>query len=75
MEELDLDYRRMDGQTPVAERQERIDEFNNNASVPVFLLSTRGMWRVFLSCRSVYFVLAAVADLNRLRQLVAWESI
>lgn len=31
----------MDGQTPVTERQEMIDEFNEDKSVFIFLLSTR----------------------------------
>ena len=38
---LNLNYRRMDGQTPVAERQNFIDEFNRDDSIKVFLLSTK----------------------------------
>jgi SWI/SNF-related matrix-associated actin-dependent regulator 1 of chromatin subfamily A len=41
LENLDLSYRRMDGQTPVAERQSRIDEFNADESIKIFLLSTK----------------------------------
>lgn len=41
MESMDLQYRRMDGQTPVVERQNRIDEFNKDQSIKIFLLSTK----------------------------------
>lgn len=34
-------YRRLDGQTPVADRQRLIDEYNKDPSIFVFLLSTR----------------------------------
>ncbi|KFM65528.1 SWI/SNF-related matrix-associated actin-dependent regulator of chromatin subfamily A containing DEAD/H box 1, partial [Stegodyphus mimosarum] len=34
-------FLRLDGQVPVAERQQLIDEFNNNSEIVVFLLSTR----------------------------------
>ncbi|KAI1728823.1 DEAD/DEAH box helicase domain-containing protein [Ditylenchus destructor] len=44
--ELYLEYRnhrffRLDGSTPVMERQELINQFNTNESIPVFLLSTK----------------------------------
>jgi SNF2 family DNA or RNA helicase len=32
---------RLDGSTAVSERQDMLDKFNNNPSIPVFLLSTR----------------------------------
>jgi len=32
---------RLDGQTPVQERQTLIDEFNNDPSIFIFILSTR----------------------------------
>ncbi len=38
---LDYKYLRLDGQTPVSERQEKIDQFNSDRSVFIFLLSTR----------------------------------
>lgn len=41
MESLDLAFLRLDGSTNISERQKMIDEFNNNSSIPVFLLSTR----------------------------------
>lgn len=41
MESLDLKYLRMDGSTPVPERQGLIDEFSRDDSIPVFLLSTK----------------------------------
>lgn len=41
MEQLDVEFRRMDGQSPVAERQNMIDEFNQDQSIKVFLLSTK----------------------------------
>jgi len=41
LQHMGFDFRRMDGQTPVSERQAHIDEFNENASIPVFLLSTK----------------------------------
>lgn len=41
MDSLNLSYMRMDGQTDVGERQDRIDRFNRDSSIPVFLLSTR----------------------------------
>ena len=41
MDSLDLAFLRLDGSTKISERQELIDEFNNDSSIPVFLLSTR----------------------------------
>ena len=41
MDTIDLRYLRLDGQTTISERQELIDQFNDNDSIPVFLLSTR----------------------------------
>jgi SWI/SNF-related matrix-associated actin-dependent regulator 1 of chromatin subfamily A len=32
---------RLDGQTPVQERQNLIDKFNNDPSIFIFILSTR----------------------------------
>jgi SWI/SNF-related matrix-associated actin-dependent regulator of chromatin subfamily A containing DEAD/H box 1 len=40
MEHLGLTYQRMDGSTPSAERQRLVDQFNNDDSYQVFLLST-----------------------------------
>jgi superfamily II DNA or RNA helicase len=39
--QLNYSYLRLDGQTPVSERQEMIDQFNTDPSVFIFLLSTR----------------------------------
>ena len=36
----DIDYRVIMGHTEVPQRQQRIDEFNEDASIPVFLLTT-----------------------------------
>lgn len=41
IEFLNLTYLRLDGQTPITERQQLIDQFNGDPSIPVFLLSTR----------------------------------
>jgi len=41
LETLGMDYLRMEGSTPVGERQSRIDQFNQDSSIPVFLLSTK----------------------------------
>ena len=38
---IDFNYLRLDGQTSIPERQNLIDQFNNDSSIPVFLLSTR----------------------------------
>ncbi|KAI9793066.1 MAG: hypothetical protein M1816_000964 [Peltula sp. TS41687] len=34
-------YKRMDGETPISERQNLIDEFNDNPDINLFLLTTR----------------------------------
>ena len=39
--QLVLEYRRLDGSTAVAERQEMVDDFNQDENIKVFLLSTR----------------------------------
>ena len=36
-----INYRRMDGTTPIASRQTLVDEFNHNADAHVFLLTTK----------------------------------
>lgn len=41
LESLELSCLRLDGSTPVSERQALIDKFNNDQSIPIFLLSTR----------------------------------
>ncbi len=41
MDALKLSFLRLDGQISVSERQALIDKFNNDDSIPVFLLSTR----------------------------------
>lgn len=41
LEKLQINYLRMEGSTPVEERQSLIDEFNQDATIPVFLLSTK----------------------------------
>jgi hypothetical protein len=41
LEKLGYRFLRLDGTTPVAERQDMIDEFNTDLSIPVFLLSTK----------------------------------
>jgi DNA excision repair protein ERCC-6 len=37
----DINYRRMDGETPIKNRQDLVDEFNNNPDLHVFLLTTK----------------------------------
>lgn len=37
----DINYRRMDGETPIKDRQDLVDEFNNNPNLDVFLLTTK----------------------------------
>ncbi|KAH8732318.1 SNF2 family N-terminal domain-containing protein [Phaeosphaeriaceae sp. PMI808] len=37
----DLNYRRMDGETPIKNRQDLVDEFNNSPDLHVFLLTTK----------------------------------
>lgn len=39
--DLVMEYRRLDGSTAVAERQEMVDDFNQNVDIKIFLLSTR----------------------------------
>eukprot|EP01039_Chlorochromonas_danica_P004981 gene4981-5469_t len=41
LEDIGLSYLRLDGSTPVKVRQELIDKFNQDTSIPVFLLSTK----------------------------------
>lgn len=41
MESLQMKFLRLDGKTSIPERQNLIDEFNQDSSIPVFLLSTR----------------------------------
>ncbi|KAK4512595.1 uncharacterized protein ATC70_003298 [Mucor velutinosus] len=41
METIDISFLRLDGETKVMERQSLIDEFNDNADINVFLLSTK----------------------------------
>ncbi|ORX75474.1 hypothetical protein BCR32DRAFT_210263 [Anaeromyces robustus] len=41
LDTLNYSYLRLDGQTPVVERQERIDDYNNSPDIFVFLLSTK----------------------------------
>lgn len=41
LEQMDMGYMRMDGSTPVSERQSLIEKFNRDTSIPVFLLSTK----------------------------------
>jgi SWI/SNF-related matrix-associated actin-dependent regulator 1 of chromatin subfamily A len=51
MEHLGLEYLRMDGSTPSDVRQERIDQFNRDASINVFLLSTKACGLGTYYCR------------------------
>jgi SWI/SNF-related matrix-associated actin-dependent regulator of chromatin subfamily A containing DEAD/H box 1 len=41
LEQMGLEFLRMDGQTAVSDRQSLIDKFNKNTQIPVFLLSTK----------------------------------
>ena len=41
LEELEVSFFRLDGSTAVAERQSMIDEYNQNANITAFLLSTK----------------------------------
>lgn len=41
MEAMNFRFLRLDGQTTISERQNLIDEFTNDTTIPVFLLSTR----------------------------------
>lgn len=49
MHHLQMEFLRLDGSTAVSERQDLIDTFNKDASLSVFLLSTRagGMGKRF----------------------------
>lgn len=41
LETLDIQFFRLDGATPISERQDMIDEFYADESIPVFMLSTK----------------------------------
>lgn len=41
LDSIEMDYLRLDGQTAIPDRQMLIDRYNNDESIPVFLLSTR----------------------------------
>jgi DNA excision repair protein ERCC-6 len=41
MQSLDYNYRRMDGNTPIKQRQAMVDEYNNDPDIFVFLLTTK----------------------------------
>ena len=41
LDHMDMSYLRMEGSTPVSERQGLIDRFNRDRSIPIFLLSTK----------------------------------
>lgn len=41
MNQLEYPFLRLDGSTPVSTRQDMINKFNLNESIPVFLLSTK----------------------------------
>lgn len=41
LQDMGMDFLRLDGSTPIKERQERIDLFNADTSISVFLLSTK----------------------------------
>merc|ERR1719246_296155 len=41
MDTIGFTYLRLDGGTSIPERQDLIDRFNDDTSIPVFLLSTR----------------------------------
>mmetsp|Transcript_30421 Transcript_30421/g.34677 ORF Transcript_30421/g.34677 Transcript_30421/m.34677 type:complete len:1240 (-) Transcript_30421:270-3989(-) len=41
MESLGMTFFRLDGQTPISVRQQMINEFNSDETIPVFLLSTK----------------------------------
>lgn len=40
-ETLSIKFMRLDGSTPMASRQDMIDQFTNDSSIPVFMLSTK----------------------------------
>jgi SWI/SNF-related matrix-associated actin-dependent regulator 1 of chromatin subfamily A len=41
MQDMEMGYLRLDGSTPVKDRQDLIDTFSSTDSIPVFLLSTK----------------------------------
>lgn len=41
MKTINISFLRLDGETKVMDRQNTIDEFNENADIDVFLLSTK----------------------------------
>ncbi len=41
MEDMGLIFLRLDGSTPVRERQRYIDQFERDTSIPIFILSTK----------------------------------
>ncbi|KAF2270533.1 SNF2 family helicase/ATPase-like protein [Lojkania enalia] len=41
LDSLDISYFRLDGTTPIAERQDMLDQFAEDKSIPVFMLSTK----------------------------------
>jgi SWI/SNF-related matrix-associated actin-dependent regulator 1 of chromatin subfamily A len=41
LNDMGMVFLRLDGSTPIKERQELIDEFNSNQEIAVFLLSTK----------------------------------
>jgi SWI/SNF-related matrix-associated actin-dependent regulator 1 of chromatin subfamily A len=52
LEKIGYRFLRLDGSTPVGERQEMIDEFNTDLSIPIFLLSTKAGGAFSLSLSS-----------------------
>lgn len=55
LDHMDMSYLRMEGSTPVSERQGLIDRFNRDRSIPIFLLSTKAcglglIWYVVHCC-------------------------
>lgn len=41
LDDMNMQYLRLDGSTPIKERQELIDIYNTDKNIPVFLLSTK----------------------------------
>ncbi|ORY14988.1 SNF2 family N-terminal domain-domain-containing protein [Clohesyomyces aquaticus] len=41
LDTLDMGYFRLDGQTPIAQRQDMLDQFYEDETIPVFMLSTK----------------------------------
>jgi SWI/SNF-related matrix-associated actin-dependent regulator of chromatin subfamily A containing DEAD/H box 1 len=52
LETLGMTFFRLDGQTPISTRQDLIDKFNRDVTIPVFLLSTKagGMGTLMCIC-------------------------